>query len=172
MRTAIETASTAIWLLAPNKSDKRIIQALRLIWWSHQDASQLALAFGMEHTAVTERLFSRLTELRDLRPANRQRKLDLAPITTTDMLIAADKSQNCDVTTMTLLTTWRLCSGMAHGNKATSLMLLERRLVAGLPKHTYFMTSSWGLTTVALTVAVHALKTAVEGFERHAKRLS
>lgn len=170
MRTAIETTATAIWLLAPNRSDKRIIQALRLIWWSRQDADQLSSSLGFDRTAGTKRLLARLTQLRDIRPANRQRRLELAPIATTALIIEADRALDRDIETMNLLTTWRMCSGMAHGNKAVSLMLLERRKIQGPRNNTYLMTSSWGLTTLALTVAVAGLKTAVERFEHHAAR--
>lgn len=171
MRTALETTATALWLISPGNSDKRIIQALRLVWWSRKDADQLASELKIDVGDRTERLRLRLVHLKALRPANNQRRLEVAPIHTSTLLGEADKYLDSRLTELTLLSMWRLCSGMAHGNRAVAMMLLERRKIDPTDA-AHLMTSSWAISLLPLTAAVHALSVAIDRFETHASRLN
>jgi hypothetical protein len=111
------------------------------------------------------RVYARLLQLKDQHAANRQRRLDLAPLPTSNVVIEADRFVGADAAKLTLLSLWRMCS-------AAALMLLEREKIAGVRTDTHLITSSWAFNLLPLTVAVNGLAVAIEGFETHAQRTS
>lgn len=169
MRTAIECTATALWLLGPNKSATRVIRALRTIWWASEDAAPLAEFMNYKGGKSGRRLLTRLEELRDMRPGNGDRQIDIRRIRTTDMLIDVDRILRRPKDQVPLLTVWRACSGMAHGNQKVANMLLERRQPQGYKHDEYYVTSSWTVTASLLGVVVTAFGDALDLLEERSR---
>jgi hypothetical protein len=170
-RTAIESVGAALWLLTPDRSRTRVIRALRMCWWARVDAAELAKALGARDDRLP-RILARLEQLRDIRRGSGDQRIDIVPISTTDLLLEVDRKLKKDEGRLSLLLSWKACSGLAHANKAVAQIFLERRQPEGLKPDEYYATASWAATSVMLGAAVYGLREAVERYEGHAARLN
>jgi hypothetical protein len=121
-RSTIESAATALWILAPNGRTTRVVRRLIHAAQDARDGSHMITDAGI---AMPRPLSQRLAEMDALakkaggEPVGKQR------LNVTEMLREADTRK---VSRMGVLNAWRVCSGFAHGRTWSSMALLQQEL--------------------------------------------
>jgi len=119
IRSALECAGVALWLLGPPDSDLRVLRAIQLSRESLNDSRRLAATSqGTKYRGLApdDEYLQRFEQMRDSRPANAGKSL-VAP-SITDRLDAAEFFVTKHSPEQeTLLTLWQRTSGLAHGRR-------------------------------------------------------
>lgn len=121
VRSAYEACGTAMWLLHPRSRDERVLRALQLTYDARRQVRSVYTDTGIPDQGF-DRARSTVEQMRDTRP--RLRGKDLRPATITNRLLEVDKL--FPGTSMRPIVLWRTASGMAHGNPAMMLQVLDR----------------------------------------------
>lgn len=123
VRSALEAAAMAHWILMPAERAERVTRCLRLSTKDARDSSSLA--------ADDPSARRRITSAREdaVREVARSQGLDLTEvtkgITMTDLLRAVDQR-----TATESLKSWQLCAGMAHGRQWALLAMSDLKELA------------------------------------------
>ena len=120
-RAAIETASSATWLLAPPDHRERVIRALRHAARDARDGAQAATDAGAPQPRPLE---ARIAEMEELAAAVGHRGQLKSP-SSTECVKAAEAAVE---SVFPVLLIWRLCSGFAHGRTWATLAWLEQEI--------------------------------------------
>jgi len=154
IRTSIEASSIALWLMGGGTKDKRIMNTLRLILDNRVDNEKFSKRMGKTDLQKNERVRRRLNAVKDARPS--LRKSTIQPMPTATSIIEGAQKHVKKRAEYTGIQTWIACSGIAHANYGTSLMLLERKQVGlGAPSSgTFHMTSSVSVLSLMFEVAI------------------
>ncbi|MEU6641250.1 hypothetical protein ABZ863_01730 [Saccharomonospora sp. NPDC046836] len=131
IRGSIETASLAVWLLAPSSRRERVLRRLR---YALKDISD-------EHTATKE-LGATPAKPKAERDKRVKDVASQAGITAkikvpTSTEIVEEAGNRLDPE-LNALAAWRICSGFAHGRTWATLGVLERELIASQEKTMVF----------------------------------
>lgn len=172
IRSSIEASAHALWVLGGGTMDKRIYHSLRLTWDNRRNADFLAKRLGNYDESRTARTRARLNEIKDMRSGNRQRSLDRAFPGITDVLTDVQR-RFAGEASLRPLDAWSACSGMAHGNKAVAIGMLELRQTGpsdGVGAE-HLATSSFALTAMLFQTATELLTHLVNKYEKHAALL-
>lgn len=166
IRGAIEAAGLGVWVLGPNTRDSRVHRSLRLTWDQETKASEIAGKLGHEVSARLARTHRRLEEIKNMRKANRQLRIDQKFPTMTDVLRIVGKSL-ANQETFSPLVAWSVCSSLTHANRATTQYVLESKLVGKINDHASerMLTSSFAMNALLLAPAVGATTALIELFE-------
>jgi len=148
-RAALENASAAVWLLAPDDRGERILRRLRFAATDirgGEEAKRLIGATGPKTEA------ERLDEVRALaRRRGVDEKTAVKPARYSEIVKAAGDTRPA-VGMVPYLITWRMCSGRAHGDFWTTINVLSREELPGAPS---------GLAHLKITANVETLLFAV-----------
>ncbi|MGN5240676.1 hypothetical protein [Rhodococcus sp. SJ-3] len=153
IRAALETASTAVWLLAPSDQGERLARRIRLEIDDASEAKKVANAAGRAGNSEWER-----------RKADLDAALERAELSRPDgdRLSYVTIVQGIDEAAGTQLSTevaWRVSSGMTHGKlyafQALAVEGSRRRTEDGLIEADY--TPSWHSLAVVLGITVKTL---------------
>jgi hypothetical protein len=126
-RGALENASTAVWLLSPPNRTARISRLLRHEWSSIKSLGELLKEAGQPQDEGTQKRYDRVTEIAD-RLSIPSATLRQRP-TYTEVVKAAGKCIDMEDGEVNLLFVyWKLCSGVAHGDRGV-LHLLEHEVL-------------------------------------------
>jgi len=169
IRTAIEASSIALWLMGGGTKDKRILNTLRLVLDNRIDNENFAARMGTTDPAKNKHVRTRLEEIRDARPS--LRKSAIKPMPSATSIIESSQGYVKKRSQYTGIQTWIACSGVAHANYGTNLILLERKQVGhGSPTGgTFHMTSSVSVLSSMFEVAVDFLEAARLMYEANSK---
>jgi hypothetical protein len=165
IRTSIEASSIALWLMGAGTKDKRIMNTLRLLLSNRADVENFAKHMGSAEPLKDERVRRRLDEVKDARPSLRQHTIQPMPSTTS--ILEGVQKHIKKPALYTGIQTWIACSGIAHANNGTNLILLERKQVGiGSPHSgTFLMTSSVSVLSLMFQVAVDFLEASRQMYE-------
>ncbi|MFE7198498.1 hypothetical protein [Microbacterium oxydans] len=164
VRAALEACASALWLLGPGKPAQRILRSLQLSWWSAEEANDFASDVGFDGETLNAEIRSHLDELRRGVKELRQNRLDVTPISRTNMFLDVQRRFPFPKQ-LTPLHAWRVCSSLAHGNSAMAVMALKRQQIDPDDPSRHIASSSWALVATFLRVAVWMFNRAVERFE-------
>lgn len=123
LRGALENASTALWLVAPDLPDERRFRALRLAARDIMD-SRNAEPLHRQKAPSGRTHDERLEELKTLAAPRRRQEVAARPISYQRIVREAAEAAGRDPDLHELL--WRMLSGLAHGAPWASLSLLPR----------------------------------------------
>lgn len=168
IRSSVEATAYALWVLGGGTMDKRIFNSLRLTWDNHRNADFLAQKLGNHNKSRTARTRARLNEIKNMRPGNRQKNLDRAFPSITDILTDLQR-RFAGNASLKPLDAWSACSGMAHGNKAVAISMLELRQMGpsdGVGAE-HLATSSFALTAMLFHTATELLTHLISKYEEH-----
>jgi hypothetical protein len=157
IRNAIEAAGIGLWLLGPDSRDARVLRSLQTSFESRKDIHSLETAMdgSFSRLSPTDPATLRLEEIRDARPAIRG--LPLKPPTITDRLKEAQDYAR-DSGDFSLLATWKMTSGIAHGQRSALYAMLDREVVSTNEVGARVnMTSSLTTTAGTYKLALHYL---------------
>jgi hypothetical protein len=124
VRSAIEAASTGLWLLGPRSRSARVLRRLSLANEDAHDGSRAAAEMGLPVPRPLAERTAQLTALAQS-AAGPTAKLEGVKFSA----VVAEAGRHPGVT-MRSLAAWQVCSGFAHGRTWSSLSLLEREVVA------------------------------------------
>lgn len=122
-RGTLEIASIAVWLLAPDSSDERVLRRLRLAVKDSNDGYVVSDELGGKRNRTKQEQHERFKEIAAaarLDPAAIDKRL-----TSTEMVKAAEAATS----RAHALAAWRAGSGIAHGRTWANMSLLEREVV-------------------------------------------
>ena len=147
VRGALENATRAVWLLAPDVRPERILRRLRLQADNVVNSDQAALAMGSSMPKTRTVRLDRVREIAtragvDANQAVRRPK-------NVEIIQAAGKYIGGDDAAMHIEALWRACSGAAHGDVWAGLSLHDRDIVA----------ASGNVATTRFTAATHLFTT-------------
>lgn len=148
-RAALENASAAVWLLAPDDRSERILRRLRFAALDIRGGEEAKRLVGATSGPKSEA--DRLDEVRALaRRRGIDEKAAVKRVTYGEIVkLAGDTTPLGHVP---FLITWRMCSGIAHGDLWTTLNVLSREELPGAPP---------GLVHFKITANVKTLLVAV-----------
>lgn len=168
IRSSVEAGAYALWLLSPGTTAKRTFRSLQLTKRHRADADETTSAIAPLDPEKTRWFNNRMEQLKAMTPANKQRDLDIQFPTATSILLDADR--HVAVTPYPLVTTWKICSGLAHTNITMHQRILERRqdseYVNGIAQ--FHMTSSFEVIERLLRPAVQLITDVVTRSEARA----
>lgn len=167
IRAAIESAACALWLLQPQKSDRRVLRALQMSWWNQTDAALFSTAAGFDPSARDAEIKSELTELRMAVKSLRQTSLDKTRISHTEMLTTVQRTSS--IANPTPLVAWRQCSALAHGNSAVAEMSMQHEAIHAEEPRIHVSRASWALVSALLRTAVNLAQESNELFRNRAQ---
>jgi hypothetical protein len=124
IRAAIETGSTAVWLLAPASRPERTIRSLQVTVRDAMDAATVSDETGLPMRRSLEERRAEIDQLAQAIRGGRLVRLD--PPFSTAIVRAADAACGSPID---VLTPWRVCSGFAHGRLRATLAVLPREVV-------------------------------------------
>lgn len=129
IRNAIEAAGIGLWQLGPHSRDERVLRALQTSFESRKDIHGLEAAMDGSFSRLppTDRATLRLEAIRDARSAIRG--VSLRPPTITERLKEAQRYAR-DSGDFSLLVTWKMTSGIAHGQRSALYAILDRELLS------------------------------------------
>jgi hypothetical protein len=141
-RSAIETSSTALWMLAPKRRADRVRRRLIYAAQESKDGATMATEAGVPVPRELPEIMAAIQGVADRADVGdvQQPRLNV-----TQMIREADR---LDYTLMNALAAWRLCSGFAHGRLWPALAILEREV---------FPTPEAGVNVLRLTNRLHAV---------------
>lgn len=156
VRNALEAAGVGLWLIGSGARDTRVLRTLQLSFENRRDEHNLNEA--IQGTAAKlppdDPTAVRLRELCDARPGIRG--FSLNPPSISERLKAAQEPAG-DYP-FSLLATWKLTSGIAHGRRSAMYHLLDREVVATSENGaSIWMTSSFGSVAGTYQIALHYL---------------
>ena len=126
LRASLENASTAVWLLAPNQRNERILRRLQLAAANVRHSDDTATLIGSPLPRTRE---VRLDELRRIARARRIPEQDAAKLKYPGyehiLRAAGEVVFNDGVLSVAM---WKGCSGLAHGDIWATLSVLEREV--------------------------------------------
>lgn len=132
IRNALEAPGVALWMLGPTSRDVRVLRSLQLAYEDRLDQWSLELEVdGNPYVSLppTDAIANRLLEIRDLRPVNSG--VSLNPPSITKRLAVAQAF--VPPQEVTLLASWKIMSGVAHGRRGTLYNLLDRTVTGVNP---------------------------------------
>lgn len=128
LRSAIENAATAVWLLAPGPRTKRVSRRLKLAHHEAWESGNVHKLMSAETLAGKRTAEERMTEIRGLATSLGISPSDVAGRFGYESVVRqAGEATGLGEDLAALL--WRLCSGFAHGKYWASLSFLERQEV-------------------------------------------
>ncbi|MBD8729391.1 hypothetical protein [Frigoribacterium sp. CFBP 13707] len=145
VRSAYEAAATALWLLHPASRDERVLRSLKLARDNRRQVHNVMERSGREDPGW-DRAIAALERDRDGRKALVGVRLT-SVVSVTDRLV--EIAALFPDLFLTPLALWQTSSGMAHGNNAMMLLLLDREQV-GQAQHGG---ADYRVTTSLLVVA-------------------
>jgi hypothetical protein len=110
VRSTIEGASLALWLMRAGTVNARVARSARLTWKNRSDIEPFTRKFGTHTPAITEWLRFQLAAARGMKSVSFDRPFPKF----SDIMNLADDVQ--PPTALTALDAWRACSGIAHSN--------------------------------------------------------
>jgi hypothetical protein len=125
MRSAYEAAATALWLLHPTSRDDRVLRSLKLARENRRQVHNVMEKSGREDPGW-DKAIAALERDRDNRKALVGVKLNPVLSVTDRLVEIAPLFPDLFLTPLAL---WQTSSGMAHGNNAMMLLLLDREQV-------------------------------------------
>ena len=125
LRGALENASTALWLIAPDLPDERRFRALRLAARDILDSRNAQPLHGQKPPSGRTH-DERLDELKTLAAPNRRQEVGARPISYKRIVREAAEAAGREPDFHELL--WRTLSGLAHGASWASLSSLPRSI--------------------------------------------
>ncbi|RLQ86180.1 hypothetical protein D9V28_04920 [Mycetocola zhadangensis] len=162
IRSAYESCGNALWLMSPRQRDTRVLRSLQITHDSRRSVNKVMLELGRDDPGF-DRMNARMIELRDARPGNFGKSLK-PDFLTSRLREISPLVPNAFETPVAL---WMLSSGMAHGNSAMFLNLLERKRltlpVNGTSEHR--LTTSVGVLAMFYTAALDMIEVALELFD-------
>lgn len=164
IRAALEACATALWLFGPGKPAQRILRSLQLSWWSAQEANRFATDIGFDGETIDAETRSHLDQLRLGVKELRQGRLDVTPISRTNMFLDVER-RFPSTKQLTPLHAWRVCSSLAHGNSAMAVMALKREQIDPADPARHIARSSWALVASFVQIVVWMFNRAMERFE-------
>jgi hypothetical protein len=129
VRNAVEAAGIGLWQLGPDSRDERVLRSLQISFEGRKDIHGLEAAMDASFSRLpsTDPATLRLEEIRDARPTIRG--LPLRPPPITDRLKGAQDYAR-DSGDFSLLVTWKMTSGIAHGQRSALYAMLDRELIS------------------------------------------
>ncbi|WP_163512199.1 hypothetical protein [Fodinicola acaciae] len=131
LRAALENASIAVWLLAPQSRNERVFRRLRLQWADFSDGENARALTDVPANKSLEERKQKLQDLARARGLEQERIAQIAarPVAWSTIVgLAAEEGTPLDRNDATLI--WMLCSGIAHGRTWAALNLLDREEVS------------------------------------------
>ena len=122
MRSAYEASATGLWLLSPESRDERVLRSLRLGYDNRRQVKNALEALGRDDPGFN-RAVGFLERDRDGRP--NLNGVDLRGVASVTDRLKSIAELLPDLF-MPPLVLWQTSSGMAHGNAAMMLQLLDR----------------------------------------------
>jgi hypothetical protein len=171
IRSAVESSSYGLWLLAPQDRNERVLRTLRMTWSNRKDVESLAIRRGTSDSDQLEHVRLRLTQIKDEIPELRNTPLNKIP-TMTDIIDEADMHPRLIEGAYPGIVVWKACSGIAHGNQAAGINMLERRQMDpgdGTGAH-YWMTTSVAVLALMFEVGVNYLESLSTELKTHNSR--
>jgi hypothetical protein len=147
VRSSYEAAATALWLLRPTSRDDRVLRSLKLARDNRRQVHNVMEKSGREDPGW-DRVIAALERDRDGRQALVGVKLNPVLSVTDRLVEIGPLFPNLFLTPLAL---WQTSSGMAHGNNAMMLLLLDRERV-GQVQHGG---ADYRVTTSLLVVAAY-----------------
>ena len=127
LRGAIENAAIAVWILSPSSRDDRIIRYLRHELTSAKKLKKILKVAGDPVAPGTHERENELLAIADARSIDRSKITD--EVTATEIVKSASETTGFKDDEMDLvLVFWKLCSGIAHGDRGY-LHLFEQEVV-------------------------------------------
>lgn len=147
-RAALENASAAVWLLAPEERRERILRRLRFAAQDIRGGEEAGRLIGAPGPKSEE---ERLAEVRALaRRRGIDEKAAVRTVRYGEIVKAAGDTRPGG--NVPFMVTWRMCSGIAHGDLWTTLNVVSREELPGAPR---------GLAHLRITANVQTLLFAV-----------
>ena len=147
VRGALENASRAVWLLAPDVRPERILRRLRLQAGNVINSDQAASAMG---SSMPKSRTDRLDRVREIAArAGVDADQAIRRPGSGEIVKAAGNYIGGDDAAKHIETLWRACSGAAHGDVWAGLSLHDRNIVA----------TTGNVATTRFTVATHLFTT-------------
>lgn len=169
IRSSIECAGQAHWLLQNEKSSQRVLRALRTAWADHVDRMNLAKSVdGMYDPAADERVREHLLELRRRTKELRSTRVDVKRLNHTDMLTEVERKLKLSAPSP--LVTWRLCSALTHGNALIANSTHQLVPIEGGQPNLYRARSSWHLTVPLIRSTLATIDAAIALLQRRAEQ--
>lgn len=167
IRTSIESAALAIWLLAGGTLNKRVLNSLTLARQNAWDLESFAEKGGVGSETYLETVQTMLEKNKNARGPLRQRSIPRMP--KWSEIVEGSGVHAPRHPGSTAIQVWKACSGVAHSNMALTHGLLERRTGTGPHGQPGFRLSS-KLSTLAIftQVALNHLNYAILRFEEAA----
>ncbi|GAA3651346.1 hypothetical protein GCM10022237_08940 [Nocardioides ginsengisoli] len=164
LRAALENASVALWLLAPEDADERLTRRFRLVLQDAAHGDDVARLMGHEPTTY-ERRVERVSGLIANRPS-----VDLAACKKRAgfRAIVPEAAEGTGTDANTASVVWRLLSGLTHGDQWASLAWAEREQVDLSADGTVFtvrMTASLANTANMARYVVALAESSTRAFE-------
>lgn len=179
LRTAVESASLAIYLLEPTKRDER----LRRSFWVAAEDAKYADSFAMESSGAgsggrLENVKREIRELIHIRPSlGDPASFKFLPVKYSHLVAGADAAIAADpaialTPALSALALWQLMSGLSHGKQWAFISALDRQdAIVDETNQTALvkMTSSAAVIAVAMTRAVEVLEIALRLYGQRSK---
>jgi hypothetical protein len=126
LRAALENASIAVWLLAPEDRRERVLRLLRLIWVDGEDNVQAWGLVGAESPRSREERKSELQEMARAAGLSQEQVglVAVRPVWTSIVKSAGDGAR--ELTGERALLAWTVSSGIAHARPWAALSILDR----------------------------------------------
>jgi hypothetical protein len=126
LRAALENASIAVWLLAPDDRKLRVLRLLRLMWTDGEDNVQAWESVAVQPPLSREERKNNLQEMARAAELSTQQVSQVATLLrwTTIVKGAGDGAQ--ELTGERALLAWRVSSGVAHARPWAALSILDR----------------------------------------------
>lgn len=162
IRSAYESCGNALWLMSPAERDTRVLRSLQITHDARKSVNTAVLELGRADPGF-DRMHARIVELRDARPGIVGRTLNPDSLTKRLREVSPLVPHSFDPP----VALWMLSSGMAHGNSAMFLSLLERRQltvpVNGTAEHS--LTTSVGVLAMFYGAALEMIQVALDLFD-------
>ncbi|WHE36186.1 hypothetical protein [Microbacterium sp. BDGP8] len=155
-RNALEAAGVGLWMIGSRARDTRVLRTLQLSYENRRDEHGLNSVIQGSEARLTsdDATVMRLRELCDARSGIKGRSLN--PPSISERLRAAQEPAG-DYP-FSLLVSWKLTSGIAHGRRSAMYHLLDREVVATSETGaTVWMTSSFGAAAGTCRIALQYL---------------
>lgn len=164
LRTAIEAAATAWWMLEPPKRSERVVRRMRHELQDAVDNDRFAVSTDdpSPRTLVEQR--EKLLAI--ARRATGNRQTQLPPLNSTAVLKAAEPCSELGV-----LAAWQMCAGFAHARRWAALAALDREeLPNGRPGIVSLrLTGSWTPFVWGLQTAWDVQQKTIELYRKRAR---
>lgn len=179
LRSGLENAALAAYLLAPDSRDERVLRAWNEISGEVKLQHKFSAHFDQGQADRTrDRWGEEIERMLRSRPQIEQTAIRLRQASVTDVVAAADLIVRSDPASvrlqhaMPLLAIWQLLSGLAHGRHWAAFAALARSNPAPTVDETIVtvqMTTRAGVVSMALLRAVMTLETATHLHARRAR---